>query len=110
MEELSIRICVLLILLAPIASFVWQVRRVRRGLSSRFKGTILYAVYSAVPVLMYVGIFLTLVGIEELSNTSLVGEGYARSLMIVGVGGAALVILGTIVFYIVVAFTKGKAI
>lgn len=110
MEELFVRICVLLILLAPIASFVWQFHRVHRGLSSRFKGTVLYAVYSAVPVVMYVGIFLALVGAEELFNSSLVGEGYARSLVIVGLGGAALVILGTVVFSIVVAFIKGKAI
>ena len=51
-----------------------------------------------------------MVGVEELLNTSLVGEGYARSLMIVGVGGTALVIVGTIIFSIVVAFIKGKVI
>ena len=110
MEDLFVPFLVFLILLAPIASFVWQFRRVHRGVSSRFKGIVLYAAYSAVPVLMYIGIFLALVGVEELLNTSLVGEGYARSLIIVGVGGTALVIVGTIIFSIVVAFIKGKAI
>lgn len=70
----------------------------------------MYAAYSAVPVLMYIGIFLALVGVEELLNIYLVGEGYARSLMIVGVGGTALVIVGTIIFSIGVAFIKRKAI
>jgi len=59
---------------------------------------------------MYIGIFLALVGVEELLNIYLVGEGYARSLMIVGVGGTALVIVGTIIFSIGVAFIKRKAI
>jgi hypothetical protein len=59
---------------------------------------------------MYIGIFLALVGVEELLNTSLVGEGYARSLMIVSVGGAALIIVGTIAFSIAVAFINGEAI
>ncbi len=106
MEELFVPFCVFLILLASIASFVWQFYRVRQGLSSRFKAIVLYAAYSAVPALMYLGIFLALVGVEELLNTSLIGEGYARSLMIVSVGGAALVIVGTIVFSIAVAFIK----
>jgi hypothetical protein len=110
MEDFFVPFFVFLILLAPIASFVWQFRRVHRGVSSRFKGIVLYAAYSAVPVLMYIGIFLALVGVEELLNTSLVGEGYARSLMIVSVGGAALIIVGTIAFSIAVAFINGEAI
>jgi hypothetical protein len=110
MEAFSVPFIMFLILLAPIASFVWQFRKVHRGVSSRFKGTVLYAAYFTVPVLMYIGIFLVLVGVEELLNISLVDEGYARSLMIVGVGGTALVIVGTIIFSIVVAFIKGKMI
>ena len=110
MQAFFVPFFMFLILLAPIASFVWQFRRVHRGVSSRFKGIVSYAAYSTVPVLMYIGIFLVLVGVEELLNISLVDEGYARSLMIVGVGGAALVIVGTIIFSIVVAFIKGKTI
>jgi len=110
MEEILIPIFVLLILFAPIGSFVRQLSRVRRGLSSRLKGTVLYAVYSAVPVLMYVGIFFAMVGLEELAKTSLIGEGYARSVMIVGGGGMALVILGTSLFSIVMLFIKNKAV
>ena len=110
MEAFFVPFFIFLILLAPIASFVWQFRRVHRGVSSRFKGIVSYTAYSTVPVLMYIGIFLTLVGFEELLNISLVDEGYARSLMIVGVGGIALVIVGTIIFSIVVAFIKGKTI
>ena len=101
---------VLLILLAPIASFLWQFHRVHRGLSSRSKGILSYAGYSAIPVVLYLGAFLVLVGFEELLNTSLVSEAYARSLVIVCVGGATLIIVGTIAFSIAVAFTKRKGI
>ena len=110
MEELFVPFCIFLTLLAPFASFVWQFHRVRRGLISRLKAIVLYAAYSTVPVLMYFGIFFALVGIEELLNTSLVGEGYARSLMIVSVGGTALIVAGTIAFSIAVAFIKGEAV
>ena len=79
-EAFSVPFFMFLILLAPIASFVWQFRKVHRGVSSRFKGIVLYAAYSTVPVLMYIGIFLVLVGVEDLLNISLVDEGYARSL------------------------------
>lgn len=95
---------------APIVSFVWQFRRIRRGLTSRAKGIAIYAGWSAAPVLVYVGLFLALSGAEELLATSLIGEGYARSLVILGGGGLALVALGTVVFSVVVLFVRSKAI
>ena len=110
MEELFVPLCAFLILLAPIASFVWQFHRVRRGICSRLKAIVVYAAYSAVPLLMYLGIFLALAGLEELLNTSLVGEGYARSLIIVCFGAAALIIVGTVALSIAVALIKDEAI
>jgi len=98
MEEIAIPLSVLLILLTSFAAFVLQIRRVRRGLCSRSRGVALYAAFSAAPVVLFVGIFLLLVGVEELTNTTLVGEGYARSLIIVITGGTAFVVLGSIVF------------
>lgn len=108
MAELFVPFFLFLILLAPIASFVWQFRRVQRGVSSQFKGIVLYAGYSTVPVLVYFGIFLASLGIEELLNTSLISEGYARSLLIIGIGGTAMVIVGTVIFSIIVVFIKDK--
>ena len=100
----------ILMLVTPIVSFVWQLRRIRRGLTSRLKGIAIYAGWSAVPVLAYVGLFFALVGAEELLDASLIGEGYARSLVILGGGGLAWVALGTIIFSIVVLFVQGKEI
>ena len=98
----------ILMLVAPIVSFVWQLRRIRRGLTSRLKGITIYAGWSAVPVLAYVGLFFALVGAEEVFDASLIGEGYARSLMILGGGGLAWVALGTVIFSIVVLFVQSK--
>jgi hypothetical protein len=98
MEEIVMPLSVLLILLTSFAAFVLQIRRVRRGLCSRSRGVVLYAAYSAAPVVLFVAVFLLLVGVEELAETPLVGEGYARSLIIVAAGGAAFVVLGSIVF------------
>jgi hypothetical protein len=98
MEEVFVPFGLLLVVIAPLGSFIWQYRRVRRGLSSRFKGTVLYSAYAAAPVFLYVGVFIALAVIEEMLGTSLVGEGYARSLLMVGVGGILLVVAGTIVF------------
>lgn len=110
MEEIIIPVFVLLMPTASIAAFIWQLSRVRRGLSSRLKGIVWYAIYSWVPVLLFVGVYFALVGLEELLKTSLIGEGYARSVTMVGLGGTAFVILGTMVFASVLAFIKGKAI
>jgi hypothetical protein len=106
MEAISVQVCVILMLIVPIASFVWQFRRVQLGLSSRLRGIMIYAGWSAAPVLVSIGIFFALVGVEEFLDISLVGEGYARSLAIVGAGGFALVIFGIIVFSISVLLVK----
>jgi hypothetical protein len=110
MEEMFVPVFLILMLVTPIVSFVWQFRRIRRGLTSRLKGIALYAGCSAVPVLAYVGLFFALVGAEEILDTSLIGEGYARSLVILGGGGLAWVALGTIIFSIVVLFVQSKKI
>lgn len=109
MEEVFVPAFVILMLIAPIASFAWQFRRIRRGLTSRLKGITIYAGWSVAPVLAYLGLFFALLGAEELLDVSLVGEGYARSLVIVGGGGLALVVLGTVVFSILVLFVQNKA-
>ena len=110
MEEIFVPAFLILMLVAPIVSFVWQLCRIRRGLTSRLKGIAIYAGWSAVPVLAYVVLFFALVGAEELLDASLIGEGYARSLVILGGGGLAWVALGTGIFSIVVLFVQSKEI
>ncbi len=110
MEETFVPVFLILMLVTPIVSFVWQLRRIRRGLTSRLKGIAIYAGWSAVPVLAYVGLFFALVGAEKILDASLIGEGYARSLVLLGGGGLAWVALGTVIFSIVVLFVQSKEI
>lgn len=93
-------------LVAPVACFVWQFRRVRNGRSSRAQGILRYVGWSSAPLLIFVGLFFVMVGVEELVGVSLVGEGYARSLVLLGGGGLAWVAVGAIVFAISVMLVK----
>ncbi len=108
MEEILIPICSLLILFTPVVLFVRQFKRVRNGLDSRLKGTVFYAAYSAIPSLLFTLIFLVLIGIEEVFKISLVSEGYARAVIMLGGGGIGLVIFGTLIFSVALLFFRPK--
>ena len=62
--------------------------------------------YTIAPVIVYGIIFMVLVGIEELTDTAIIGEVYARSLLFVIVGGIAVTIIATLVFAVVVLIIK----
>ncbi len=109
MEERLVPLLALGVLLVPLAVFARQLRNVRRGRRSRLGGTLAFAVFASLPVVLYVGVFMALVGIEELTGTALIDEGYARSLLIVAVGGLGAVALGTLLFAVVAAFTRRGA-
>jgi hypothetical protein len=108
MIDLLVPLSALLVLCVPVFVFAWQYRKVWRGHRSRLKATLFYAIFSAVPVLLYVGVFLVLVGVEELTDTALIGEAYARSLVIVAVGGLGVMAIGSLLFAIVAALTRPR--
>ena len=76
----------------------WQIKTIKAGKSTKRKAIGLYAVYTSAPILLYGIVFIAFVGVEELTNTALIGEEYARSLLFVMVGGLALVIVTTLLF------------
>ena len=87
-----------LIMLIPLGVFARQVQLVRQGTRSKVKGAMLFFTYAIVPSLTYVLVFLVLVGVEELTNFSVVTEGLARTLpLVVGIGLAEVLLL-TVVF------------
>ncbi|MEH6813343.1 MAG: hypothetical protein V7677_12500 [Motiliproteus sp.] len=86
--------------------FYWQIRNVRRGKTSKKKAIGLYAGYTITSVVLYGSVFMALVGIEELTHTAIISEGYARTLLIVIVGGTIGVIISTLVLSIVLYFLK----
>ena len=109
MDTILVPAAAISMLIVPVACFVWQFREVRTGLVSRKRGIARYAAWSATPLLAYVAILFSLVGAEELFDVSLVGEGYARSVFVLGGGGLVIVVVGTVVFSILVTFSGSKA-
>lgn len=97
----------LLIYLAFIAVlFNWQVKMVKARKTAKGKAIGLYAAYSIAPIILYGVVFLALVAIEELTDAAIIGEGYARSLPFVIVGGLTVTLLATLIFTLVVMFLK----
>ena len=86
--------------------FYWQIRNVRHRKTSKKKAVGLFAGYTIASIALYGSVFMALVGIEELTHTAIIGEGYARTLPIVIVGGTVVVILSTLVLSIVLYFLK----
>lgn len=82
--------------------FYWNVKKVKSGKYTKRKAIGLYAAYTIAPVILYVIAFIVLIGIEELTGTAIIGEGYARSLLIVVVGGCGVAIVATLLFSAVV--------
>jgi len=102
-------LALILILLAPVMCFPWRVGKVRSGESGKVKQSLLYFLYSAIPVFGFVMLSFAFVGIEELMDTSLVTEGLARSLLLLTGGGLIWVTVATIVFVIRIIFMRGNA-
>ena len=90
--------------------FYWQAKKVKAGKSTKGKAIGIYAAYTIAPVILYGAVFFALVGVEELTNTAIIGEGYARSLLFVIAGGVAVVLLATLVFSLVVLSIKRRDI
>ena len=95
-----------LIILIPIGVFARQIQQVRRGRRRKFKGAILFFSYSILPVLTYALVFLALVGVEELTKLSVIGEGFSRTLVLVVAIAAGEVLLLTVFFAVMVSFLR----
>lgn len=95
-----------LILLTPIGVFARQIQQVRRGLQRKVKATALFFGYSMLPLLAFVGIFMLLVGVEEVTRKPVISEGFARMLFPLAAFSTAEVLLLTVVFGIVAALMR----
>lgn len=81
-----------LMILFPFAVFFLQLRKIRHGLVSRSKATVLFFLISLIPAATLITLFLGLVGMETLTGQALIGETHARALLPV-----------TIVYFLVIA-------
>jgi hypothetical protein len=89
----------MLIYLAFVAATFYRLAgSVTTGKTTKGRAVILHAAYAIAPVLLYGTVFISLVGVEELTGAVIVGEGYARSLPFMIAGGMAVALLSTLVF------------
>lgn len=108
MAEALIPATLILMVMAPIVLFVWLFGAVRAGRISKGKGIGLFALYSGLPTFLFIVLFFLLVGIEEITQISLVSEGLARSFLFISSIGCGLLVLAVIVFSILMMFVKLK--
>ena len=84
-----------LIILIPIGVFIRQIQHVRNGRRDKVRGTLRFFSFSLAPALAYALVFLALMGIEEVTKHALIGEAFART-----------VVLLTGIFAIAVSFLR----
>lgn len=98
----------LIYLIGCVGMQVWAwrsvVRRLNGGTITRVQGASRYAAWAFLPVLLFVGGFAGMVGIEEWLRTTLVEE--RAALLAVPVSGLA--VLGTVVFTVRCAFLRRR--
>ena len=97
---------ILIYLIFVAAIFYWQVKLVMTGKNSKRKAITLNLAYTITPIILYGVVFLALVGIEELADTAIIGEGYARTLPFIIIGGLIVTLLITSIFTLVLIFIK----
>jgi len=86
--------------------FIWQLHKVKNGKLSKRKAIVLYSVFTIVPIILYGLIFFTLVGIEEFSNKVIIDEEFARSFLIIIIGGLTIVAATLLILWFVLQFLK----
>ncbi len=88
------------------AIFFWQINNVKTGKCSKGKAVALHAAYIVAPIVIYGAVFITLAGVEELTGTAIIGEGFARTFPFVIAAGVAVTVMATLVFALVVLAIK----
>ena len=97
----------LLIYLTYVAAvFYWLMNKVKVGKCTKRKAIVLHSAHTIFPVVLYGAVFMLLIGVEEYTDMAIIGEGYARILPFVVLGGVAVVALTTLIFSLVVLAMK----
>jgi len=86
--------------------FIWQLKKAKNGKLLKRKATVLYFTYTIAPIIIYGVLFFLLVGIEELLNIVIISEGFARSFLIIIIGGLIIAVVTSLIFSIVLQFLK----
>lgn len=95
-------------LAVPVAVFLRVLRGVRAGRTSKPKAVLLYTLGSLLPTVLYVVLFFSLVGIEELTGAALIAEEIGRSFLIVVGLGLAVWLLALVPCAVLIARARPK--
>jgi len=97
----------LVLLVGSIALQIWAWRRLRgrvvAGDVTRFGGVVRYGGWAFAPLLLYVGFFFGLVGLEELSGAAIIPEPVGRATLPVAALLLGVALLGSLSFSILCA-------
>ncbi len=96
----------LAMLVLPIYAFIVLRRRVKRGMLIKVRAFWYYAGLVVTPVISYVLFFFGLIGIWEVARIGLITEGLGRSFLLVTGLGAIIWLVSSMIFGVVMAFTK----
>ncbi len=98
----------LIYLVFILAIFYWQLKRVRTGRCGKVKAVLVYYGYGLMPALLYVLVFMGVVGIEQMFETAIISDLYARALPFVLLGSIVAAVVTGLLFALVVALIKPK--
>jgi hypothetical protein len=101
-------VIILVLISIPIGCASWIFIRTRTSQIPMRKALLRGALLSLLPLAIYVGLFFSLIGLEELTGKALVGEGLARSFLIVVGAGLTVWLLSGISLSLVLVVTKLK--
>lgn len=90
----------------PIVASRTVLRKLRAGRTTRLKGFVTYAVVALSPTVVYVWLFLSMVGIEQMFNVPLIEEGIGRTFLFVVAFGLLVWLVSFIPFAAVAARAK----
>lgn len=107
--EWAIPLYQLLMLLLPGGALLVLYRRVRRGRVSRWGAWWRYALIVLAPVLLYLGLVLVLIGLEEVSDLRLLSEALGRSVLLVIAIGLLIWLAAVLFFAVLLGALKPRA-
>ncbi len=90
----------------PIVAFRVVLRKMRTGLTSNLSGLAMYGVVALSPTIVYIWLFLSMVGIEELYGVPLIEEEIGRTFLLVVAFGVSVWLVALVPFAVVAARLK----
>lgn len=107
--EWAIPLYQLLMLLLPVGALLVLYRRIKRGAVSRWGAWWRYALIVLAPVLLYLALVFALIGLEAVSDLSLLSEAMGRSVLLVLAVGLLIWLAAVLFFAVLLVVLQPRA-